>query len=111
MEYSLYHKNTQLEDILHLMKPDSLVVGDSKPGEGSEEQTPFAWSGIRKGNERRINKEFLEEDYKKCGYRMSAAKVGQIMKTEDHHMYTCHLDGEPLTIYYFEAEKRAELLC
>lgn len=27
------------------------------------------------------------------------------MKTEDHHMYTCHLDGEPLTIYYFEAEK------
>ena len=26
-------------------------------------------------------------------------------RTEDHHMYTCHLDGEPLTIYYFEAEK------
>ena len=47
----------------------------------------------------------MEEDYKKCGYRMSASKVGQIMKTEDHHMYTCHLDGEPLTIYYFEAEK------
>ncbi|MEQ2598016.1 MerR family transcriptional regulator [[Clostridium] symbiosum] len=105
MEYSLYHKNTQLEDILHLMKPDSLVVGGIQSLEKEAKSRRLLLERYPEGNERRINKEFLEEDYKKCGYRMSAAKVGQIMKTEDHHMYTCHLDGEPLTIYYFEAEK------
>lgn len=61
MEYSLYHKNTQLEDILHLMKPDSLVVGGIQSLEKEAKSRRLLLERYPEGNERRINKEFLEE--------------------------------------------------
>ena len=85
--FSLYHKNTQLEDVLHLDESRQSGCRGIQSLEKEAKSRRLLLERYPEGNERRINKEFLEEDYKKCGHRMSAAKVGQIMKTEDHHMY------------------------
>ena len=58
MEYSLYHKNTQLEDILHLMKPDSLVVGGIQSLEKEAKADACCLSGIRKGMKGGLTRNF-----------------------------------------------------
>lgn len=57
------------------------------------------------GNKKLADIEALREGYKNCGYKLSETEMGKVMKTEDHHMYICHLDGEPLTMYYYEAKR------
>lgn len=105
IEYSFYHKNVQLHDICHLMKPKGLIFGAFQSFAPEAKSRRLLIERYPEGHKRLANMTYLIEDYLKCGYKISAVETGKIMKTEDHHMYICHLDGEPLTIYYFVAEK------
>ena len=105
IEYSFYHKNVQLHDICHLMKPKGLIFGAFQSFAPEAKSRRLLIERYPEGHKRLANMTYLIEDYLKCGYKISAVETGKIMKTEDHHMYICHLDAEPLTIYYFVAEK------
>lgn len=102
-EYSFYHSNAQLTDIKRLMKPDAAVLGSfqcistrSVTSRNLREQYPEGTPFV-------MDLDHLMFEYKKCGYISSACQLGTVMNTKKHHMYLCHVDGEPIEMYGFEA--------
>ena len=53
-----------------------------------------------------VNIQYLKEDYAKSGYELTPTKLGVIYKTLKHHMYTEHVDGEPITLYGYTATQK-----
>ena len=104
-EYSFYHKQTQLEDIHHLLKPDGTVLGVFQGFAPEAKSRRLLIERYPEGNKKLADIEALREGYKNCGYKLSETEIGKVIKTEDHHMYICHLDGEPLTMYCYEAKR------
>ena len=41
----------------------------------------------------------LEEEYRQNGYSLKTKLLGTVLETTKHHMYTEHVDGEPLEMY------------
>ena len=104
-EYSLYHKNCQVWDIREILKPEAEIIGavqslpvDSVSRKNMTEKYP-------EGSERKLNASYMKQDYEKAGFVPEMRLLGTVSKTLKHHMYTCHVDGEPLELYGFTAKR------
>lgn len=105
-EYSFYHKNTQLHDIAALMKPGAKAIGayqsmkwDCRTRKNLQKKYP-------EGNYRMCNMGMFQKEYAQNGFFMQHQLLGTVMKTLKHHMYTEHIDGEPIEIYGYVACKQ-----
>ena len=104
-EYSFYHKNCQLFALRSIIKPEGEVIGafQSLPIHSVTRKNIF--EKYPEGSLRRLNMNYLQEDYRKSGFSMEKAELGVVEKTIKHHMFTCHVDGEPITLYGFTASR------
>ena len=46
----------------------------------------------------------MKENYEKHGVRLKEKKVGEVLNTIKHHMFTEHVDGEPISLYVYRAD-------
>lgn len=104
-EYSLYHKNCQAWDIREILKPEAEIIGaiqsmplDSVSRKNMTEKYP-------EGSDRKLNAAYMKQDYEKAGFVPEMCLLGTVFKTLKHHVYTCHVDGEPLELYGFTAKR------
>lgn len=104
MEYSFYHKHVQLHDIRDSLRADARIIGAYQSLPENSESRRRLRKKYPEGSDRMINFEMLKADYAAEGYDLQGIRLGTIMKTIKHHMYTAHVDGEPLTLYGYEAK-------
>jgi hypothetical protein len=52
------------------------------------------------------NMGMFQKEYAQNGFFMQHQLLGTVMKTLKHHMYTEHIDGEPIEIYGYVACKQ-----
>lgn len=103
-EYGFYHPHTQLFDLRRLLKPDAAVLGTFQNIPASSVTCRNLRKQYPEGNMNMMDLAHLVYEYKKCTYKMDACQLGTVMNTKKHHMYLCHVDGEPITMYGFEAQ-------
>ncbi len=103
-EYLLYHNNCYLADAKKYFKTSTQILGaylsydkNSKTRKNLAEKYPECGAHSYYFN-------YLLNDYTLAGYEMSSVKVGSILNTlRKEYSFECHVDGEALEIYSFDA--------
>lgn len=105
-EYSLYHKHCQAWDIRGILKPEAEIIGalQSLPVDSVSRRKLI--ERYPEGSDRRLNVAYMKQDYEKAGFEPEMHRLGTVTKTLKHHMYVCHVDGEPLELYGFTAKRK-----
>jgi len=104
-EHSLYHQEPYIASVDRFCKKNAWVVGafqgilpESRTARNINEKYP-------EGSRTPMTAEYLRCSYERQGYQIELCQVGEVRKTYKHHMYTCHEDGEPIRLFYFQAQK------
>lgn len=104
-EYSFYHCHCQLQDIAPMLKEDAKVIGayqsmpwNCKTRENLKHQYP-------EGNLSMCNISAFQKEYRETGFKMDTVLLGTVTRTLKHHMYKSHVDGEPIEMYGFIAQR------
>lgn len=105
-EYTFYHKQHQIFDICHLLKPGSRSIQVYSSCAISSQTRRRQMEQYPEGGERRGNISYLVEDYEACGCTVELIPVGEVLHTKKHHSYKAHVDGEPLSLYVYHAQMK-----
>lgn len=104
-EYTFYHPHHQILDIAPLFRPGGRVLQlFTSCGEHSRSRQKQMELYPEGGSERGCIR-FVQWDYEKEGFAFDLTEIGQVLHTTKHHFYRSHVDGEPLTIYIFDAAR------
>lgn len=106
MEYEYYHKQPELHDIARQLVPNARIIGAFQSLPKDSQSRKKLQVKYPEGSSRMVNIQYLKEDYAQCGYALTPTKLGVIYKTLKHHMYTEHVDGEPITLYGYTAAQK-----
>ena len=106
MEYEYYHKQPELHDIVRQLVPNARIIGAFQSLPKDSQSRKNLQLKYPEGSPRMVNIQYLKEDYAKSGYELTPTKLGVIYKTLKHHMYTEHVDGEPITLYGYTATQK-----
>lgn len=102
-EYSLYHADCQAWDLKEILKPEAEIIGAVQSFPVDSVSRKNLIKKYPEGSRRRMNMDYMKQDYAKAGFLLHEKLLGTVTKTLKHHMYTCHVDGEPLELYGFTA--------
>ncbi len=98
-EYGYYHKSYQLHDIASQLKDGASIIGAMPSFAAGSRSRQNLYRKYPEGNPRMCNMGYLREDYKKLGVELETELLGTVKKTTKHHMFTEHVDGEPMELY------------
>ncbi|MDT3843679.1 MAG: MerR family transcriptional regulator [Bacillota bacterium] len=104
-EYGFYHKQCQIQDIHECLKEDSKIIGAYIGLPPQSESRVRLRKKYPEGLERMLDPRDFAEEYRKNGFRLNMEKMGVAVKTLKHHMYTEHVNGEPLTLYAYYGDR------
>lgn len=104
-EHQLYFKDPLVEDISRYLALDAKILGaDILFGRNSN-----SLQALRKkypeGSASAFQEGMTREYYQKNGYRLEWEPLGTLHQTPDQFSFSCHVDGEPLTLVYYFAQK------
>lgn len=105
-EFAFYHKEAEIKSIKALLKPEALLIGSYFSYEINSQSHKNLLAKYPEGSLKMINLAFLKEAYAACDYLLEEKKIGTVRETKKHHSFTCHVDGDAMTIYYWKAVLR-----
>ena len=98
-----HHPHHQILDIAPLFRPGGRVLQlFTSCGEHSRSRQKQMELYPEGGPERGCIC-FVQRDYEEKNFTFHLTEIGQVLHTTKHHFYRSHVDGEPLTIYIFDA--------
>lgn len=105
LEYSFYHKQCQLQNLKEQLKPGAELIGAYQSLPWGSQSRKNLMRKYPEGSSRMCSMKALEEEYRQNGYSLKTKLLGTVLETTKHHMYTEHVDGEPLEMYGYVGKK------
>lgn len=102
-EYGFYHKNCQIHDIASLLTARAKIIGTYQSMQGESITRRNLMKKYPEGSTRMCNIGAFRREYERNGFAIQTCLLGTVRKTLKHHMYTEHVDGEPIEIYGYTA--------
>lgn len=102
-EHAFYHKELEISSFRKLFKNNLYTVGSFISYDKNAQSRHNMISKYPEGSSRMANINYLQEDYKKSNFSINTMRVGSVSKTKKHHSFECHVDGEIMEIYFYEA--------
>jgi len=102
-EFSFYHNNTFMDCIHSMLKEDGTVLGAFQSVAWNSATAARLKAKYPEGSSNMMSMSFLKESYGKNGVLLKEKKAGEVLNTIKHHMFTEHVDGEPISLYVYSA--------
>ncbi len=106
-EWSLYHPEAYPNAHSRLWAPECRVAGsfmDVPPLSQSLKNLKLKYP---EGSDQLYNFSVLGSAWKKEGFVLESSLYSQIKKTQNSFCFTCHVDGEDLSVYAFKGQRRS----
>lgn len=104
-EHSLYAQNSLLTDVLDFLKPNAQVLGAQVTFPDGQRTVAKLHQKYPEGDLQGFSEAKLREDYAKHGFRLDYKREGTVLKTPDRYSFACHVDGEPMQIASYYAQR------
>lgn len=105
-EHQLYFKNFLIEDVKRYLSPDCEVLGTLLSLPPSSKSFRCLHRKYPESSKTVFCDKELSDYYHTQNYDITWETLGSLDKTPNQFSFSCHIDGEPLTISYYHAKNR-----
>ncbi len=102
-EWSLYHDYTYLEASRKYLKKNAWILGSHDSFPAASKSRKCLRKNYPRSSPHAYNIDYLIQDYKKQGVELTVEKMVEFHHTDIGYSLSCHQSGEPLLIYYIQA--------
>lgn len=104
-EHDFYFKNQYYDELDPYLKQTARVFGASMDLDCHAKSRKLYEKKYPEGNKDLMQYPVMERNLKENGFSVSHKKIGSVRKSQNMLSFSCHLNGEEMRFYYFEAQR------